>query len=48
MQIRQLHLGRGDEVEALGGVEEILLELRQLAVPVSVAALASAGTHHSL
>ena len=31
VQIRQLHLGRGDEVEALGGVEEVLLELRQLA-----------------
>ena len=31
MQVRQLHLGRGNEVEALGGMEEILLELRQLA-----------------
>ena len=31
MQVGQLHLGRGNEVEALGGVEQILLELRQLA-----------------
>ena len=31
VDVRQLHLGRGDEVQALGGVEQVFLELRQLA-----------------